>query len=197
LKNNRFWDWFCRNAELISKHYDDVTVINELDGEVAESWPGLSWEIGPDPSGGWYFALSPNLDREKAKLAQQQIELAPKVPGWRFYSAKQPKYWNGKFNFFGINGETEIDASNWEYVLLRYPDGESEILLFTNKSGSVAECDQEEAAAIVLQSILGENCILQNKLTFELSSNIPSQFVGKQKPIKNLPNAFGMSLLVQ
>lgn len=195
MEINRFWHWFEQNADLIARCYDNEAVISELDEQVTSSWPELSWEIGPEPAGGWYFALSPNLDKNLAVFAKQKIDLAPKIPGWTFYPAKQRKIWNGNFSLYSTQGCVEIDASNWEYVLLRYPDGECEILLIGSLSNALGADDHLQAAATVIQSLIGEKYILDNSLSFALESDLPSQFLGKQKPVQDLPKAFGMSLL--
>ncbi len=193
MNHNRFWIWFCRNADAITRNYDDEILINELDNEVFLSWPRLCWEIGPDSSEGWYFALSPNLDRDMAEIAKEAIRYAPKIPGWKFYATRQRKSWNGQFEFSTPQGIIEIDSSKWEYVLLRYPDGVCEIFLIGSESGLLSDDERSQAAAIVVEGMLGENCILSNNLVFTLSNVIEKQFIGKQKPILDLPRAFGFN----
>ena len=192
MNQNRFWNWFRQNADVITRDYNDDALIKDLDSEVSLSWPALSWEIGPDPSGGWYFALSPNLKREMLKAARAAIGDAPQTPRWKFYATRQRKSWNGRFEVSTSEGRLEIYSSNWRYVLLRYPDGECEIVLIGNEADLLGDTERWQAAAIVVEGMLGEACILDNNLSFALSSTPEPQFVGKEKPVQDLPRAFGL-----
>ena len=192
MKHERFWAWFRNNADTIIDNCDDGKLIGELDGEVTLAWPKLSWEIGPDPSGDWYFALSPNLNIDMAKIAKEAIDSAPEICGWRFYDTKQRKSWDGHFDLSTGRGPIRLNASKWEYVLLRYPDGECEIFLISDDANLLDEDERWQAAAIVVEGLLGETCVLDNNLSFTLSNAPEPQFRGRQKPILDLPRAFGL-----
>ena len=72
-----FWRWFAAKAPSIASNPENGDLINDLDQQVSLTWPQLAWEIGPDPSGDWYFALSPNLSRDLVKQAKEAIQAAP------------------------------------------------------------------------------------------------------------------------
>lgn len=76
---------------------------------------------------------------------------------WEFYYAKQPKQWELKFSFIGIDGrEIFIDASTWEYVLLKYPDRMFDIIIEAPDIESLSDDDKIIAAEILLDGILGK-----------------------------------------
>jgi len=191
VKDEGFWDWFHDNADAIVANYDDEKLIEQLDTKVAMAWPKLSWEMGPDISGDWYFALSPNLDKRNSEIATKAINSAPNIQGWVFYDTRQRKSWSGCFELLTGRGTVKIDSSTWEYVLLRYPDGECEIFLIGDEANLFDEDERWKAAAIVVEGLLGEKIILDNDLSFTLSNAPEPQFRGRQKPIQDLPRAFG------
>ena len=192
MSGERFWSWFCKNLTAIEHNYNDAAVVDELDKEVSLAWPELSWEIGPDASGGWYFALSPNLDIAKRDMARWAIQTAPRVPGWKFYPARQRKEWSGRFKISTSKGAMEINAGTWEFVLLRYADGETEVFLIGPEALLLSEDERWHAAAVVVEGLLGEAYVLEKKLTFFLSGAPEERFFGRQKPIQYLPKAMGL-----
>ncbi len=83
-----------------------------------------------------------------------------------------------------------IDASSWKFVLLRYPDGDYEIVL---ASRSLPELNDEErwhAATIVLESILGEEELMNLKGSYDLVDELEPQHANRARPIQELWEAF-------
>lgn len=190
-----FWDWFACNASSIAAHPEDRSRIEEIDSRVHESWPELSWEIGPDKSGQWYFALSPNLNRELTRKAKDAISIAPVVHGWRFYATRQRKTWSGCFILEGESGSVDIDTRNWTYVLLRYPEGSYDIVLYGPEAGRLSDNDRWQAAAIALEGYLGEQRLLDSIHEFGFERSPADYLFGKDKPIANLLRAFGLEAI--
>ena len=193
MSDMKFWDWFSQNSEEISRSYSDDKLIANIDEKVLLAWPDLAWELGPELSGGLYFALSPNLNRDLMDKARHAIHGAPEIPGWRFYATRQLKSWNGQFEIITSRGLININAFNWQYTLLRYPDGECEILFFGTESDILTENERWQAAAIVAESLLGEACILEKGLSFALNSYADIQFSENRKSVLDLPKAIGIT----
>jgi len=188
-----FWEWFAIHACDIADEPTNERLIADLDRRVSIAWPNLSWEIGPDTNGGWYFALSPNLNRDYADEATDAIAGAPAVLGWTFHPTRQRKCWDGRFELQREKGHIEIDSGAWKYILLRYPDGQHEVVLFAPEATELDENDRWNAAAIVLEGLLGEECVLRSIEKFALESSIDAKVAGREKPIHMLPKAFGLS----
>lgn len=183
-----FWNWFHGIAHSLSEDRENHKLVQELDRRVLQLHPRLSWEIGPGAVEPWQFVISPNLDRTLRTTAQEIISQAPVIEGWEFYPARRPKRWDYKLLMNRSDGRSpvQLDTSGWEFVLLEYPDGSLEILLQGNNVASLEEDNRSLAAAIVLESILGEE-VLMNKISeFELMDQIEPRFAASRKPIQQL-----------
>lgn len=190
MQSSEFWRWFSRRSKLISSNPNNNDLINELDEKVSLTWPSLAWEIGPDSAGGWYFALSPNLNRKLLNQARKAIQSAPNIPGWKFYSARQKKIWTGEFQIETDNGIKHLNSSGWRFIFLQHTTGEKELVLITQEADLLDPDDRWQAAAIVIEGLIGEECLLSNIDIFCLESNIDDQLYSKTKPISLLPEMF-------
>lgn len=191
-RGTEFWRWFAQNAEDIAANPSEPRVIDELDQRVRLAWPKLAWEIGPDPTGDWYLALSPNLDLDMAAVAKRGVALAPVVPGWRFYSTRQRKAWDGSFEIEGRRGVHVLDSSNWRYVLLKHGSGELEVVLVAPEAAKLEPDERWQAAAVVVEGLLGEACVLDCGISFALEPTLDARLSEDTKSIAELPQAFGL-----
>jgi hypothetical protein len=192
MSPENFWNWFAANATRIAANPSDTRLIKELDQRIFETWPQLAWEIGPDSTGDWYFALSPNINRELAITAQEAIREAPSVSGWKFYPTRQRKTWNGIFEMEAEGRNVAFNSAHWKYVLLRYPDGETEVVFTAPESSSLQPEDRWQAAAIVVEGLLGEQCLLEHVTSFALEPELDERLLAQAKPAHLLPQAFGL-----
>lgn len=189
----RFWRWFADKADSIASHPGNGNLINAINQQVSLTWPQLAWEIGPDPAGDWYLALSPNLNRDLINQAKEAIQAAPEVPGWKFYAARQRKAWDGRFELGTDGGVKQFNSSDWHFILLLYPDGEKELVLITPDADLLNPDDRWQAAAIVIEGLLGEECLLANVDSFALEVSVDAKLLSQAKPIYLLPHTFGLS----
>jgi hypothetical protein len=187
-----FWQWFATQADRLAATPDDAALIRELDDRVHQTWPLLSWEIGPDPSGEWYLALSPNLNRKLRAPAAEAVQSAPPIPGWHFYPTRPQKAWTGKFELETSSGIVHLDWSNWRYTFVRYPDGETEMILEAPECQPLSPEDRWQAAAIVLEGLLGEEPLLQHPTTFALVPALDAELAAHTKPLHALAHDLGL-----
>jgi hypothetical protein len=188
IKIEEFWSWFGTVALSLAANVENPLLLQELDRRVLELDSDVSWEIGPGANELWQFVISPNLDLQVMPKAQEIISFAPVLKGWEFYPGRRPKDWDFKLNMERSDGRValHLDASEWEFVLLRYPDGRRELLL---RGDGVALLDDDErwqAAAITLESILGEDVLLNKIDEFELLEHLEPRFAEKSQPIGRL-----------
>jgi len=191
MKSNRhlsnFWNWFAANAEAISSEVHPE-LLETLDNKLGQVDLRLSWEIGPGRHEPWFLAISPNLDKALVNDAREAVAQAPEIPGWEFYATRQPKQWDFQFEIESDSSDEPIhlNASDWQFVLLRYPDGLREIILTSPNLPPLTDDQRWQAAAIVLEGVLGEEALLANVDEFELVSSIEPRFADKQRPISAL-----------
>jgi hypothetical protein len=186
-KISAFWAWFSSISDELAANVEEKAVLEELDKKVRDLHPGLSWEIGPGRTREWQLVISPNLDRELRSLARAIVAQAPVLPEWQFYAARRPKDWNYQFQIGTEGGHLRnLDASRWKFVLLEYPDETQEILLQASDAISLREDERWQAAAIVLESILGEDMVLDRIGEFELVGELEPQFAADARPIQEL-----------
>ena len=185
IKINEFWAWFRNNANALSKEPESPKLVEELDERVHDVAPELSWEIGPGRVKPLQFVLSPNLDREFRDLARSIIAQAPEVDQWEFYPARQPKEWNYVLELVrdDNNQRVRIDASNWTFVLLEYPEGDREILLKGSNLPALEDSERWQAGAMALESLLGEDLLLDTVDEFELVDRLEPRFAERERPI--------------
>lgn len=185
---DEFWTWFRGIAPSLAANVENPHLLEELDARMRALDSELSWEIGPGSCEPWQLVISPNLDRDLRPRAQEIIYHAPVVQGWEFHSARRPKEWDYQLLMNRSDGRepVQLDASRWTFVLLRYPDGEQEILLQGDNLSALDEDERWQAAAITLESILGEEVLLDKISEFELVDQLEPRFAEKRKPIQSL-----------
>ena len=104
--------------------------------------------------------------------------------------SRPPKNWNYIFQLERNEGEAfQIDASDWTFLLLQYSDGSREILLKRDAASQISDDERREAATIVLESILGEEKLMEFQGSYELVGDIDARFIAGQRPIQQLSEA--------
>ena len=181
-----FWRWFSSIADRLAENVENPTLLAELDARVAKLDPALSWEIGLGQTAEWQLVISPNLNRDFRELAVRIVAQAPVIPGWQFHSARQPKEWKYQFDLETDGGVQTLNASSWRFVLLQHTDNAREVLLEGADAATLTKDDRWSAAAIVLESILGEEPLLEGVDEFDLVSELEPQFGGSARPIQQL-----------
>lgn len=185
---SEFWNWFGKQADAIASEPENSGLLGELDRRVSALDSRLSWEIGPGLAKPWQLVLSPNLDRELRKFASSVVSAAPALEQWEFYAARQPKDWDYRVDLYRDDRAENIsvDASNWTFVLLKYPDGIREILMKASGLPDMNDDDRRQAAAITLVSILGEDVVMDVIDEFDLVDELEPRFAERERPIQEL-----------
>ena len=187
---SEFWQWFIENSSRLSKVESDKNLLDALDQRVRDLNPRLSWEIGPGKVKEKQFVISPNLDKGLREEARSIISLAPSLDSWEFYPTRQVKDWDYQVRLAPSEEEPAVafDASGWKFVLLRYPDGLREVLL-SGKVPSLSDNQRWQAAAFVLESILGEDQLMGSIDEFDLVPAFEPRFAERQRPLQALKEA--------
>lgn len=83
----------------------------------------------------------------------------------------------------------QLDTSGWSFVLLQYRDGAREVLLRANNLPDLNDDERWQAAAMTLESILGEEELLNRIKEFELVNQLEPRFASEERPIQYLRKA--------
>jgi len=147
-----FWSWFLRCESQLRTRWPESSCLRELDEQLAELGIG-AWEIGPAvaSSAKYSFTLSPNGDPDLYAKTRRIVGLAPSLSDWEFLSAKPRKQWNRKFQW--SERQVPIDCSDWRFVVYRYEDGLSEVVLI---GAALAPFEPEEQMRILMFVLISE-----------------------------------------
>jgi hypothetical protein len=188
LDINMFWDWFAKHYIDLGTNFDNEKVLKELDDQLM-SLGDFAWEIGPGTKIANQLVISPGGDVTLLPITKEIVSYAKNIPGWEFHYAKPPKEWDFIFDFENHNGEViNIDASNWQYVLLRYEDGGFEIIIQTHDLVGLNEEDKLTASEILLDGALGEEIRMLHICYIDVVERFDNQYVDKSNVMKNLNN---------
>lgn len=181
-----FWGWFNSNQGNFREHFENQELLSELDQWIC-SLGDFSWEVGPGIEKPNALIISPNGVLELLQVTKEIVSLAPKLDEWEFHYAKPPKNWELQFSIQDENeNEIKIDANDWEYVLLKYPDNKFEILIKASQISGLSEDSKFLAVQITLDGILGE----QRRMKFidgvEIVTEFEDSYKGRASRINNL-----------
>jgi len=118
----KFWKWFESISDDLFENVTRRDLLDQIDTHVSLLGK-LDWEIGPVDKSNYYFAISPNLDDKKLEFTMEIVSSAPICRGWKFFSSKPPKEWEGKWEMKNEkNEDIFVDTTDWEYVLYQFED---------------------------------------------------------------------------
>ena len=185
---NMFWDWFSNYYKEIGENFDNEMVLTEIDDKLMDLG-GFAWEIGPGSKAINQLVISPGGDPDLLPITKDIVSYAKIIPGWEFHYAKPPKEWDLIFDFEKDNGDViDINASSWQYVLLKYEDGVFEIILQTHDLDGLSEDDRLVASEILLDGILGEEVRMLHINYIDVVDSFDDQHLNKSSDIMYLKN---------
>jgi len=195
-KIDAFWQWFVRTEEQILTFFaadiddDRATLIESINNQVLDF--GLfAWEISPGEQKPFRFTISPNSNVERLALSKLIISKAPPLRNWEYFYAKPAKDWDFVLSVYDDwMMERSIEAFQWHYVLLEYPNDTLELLIQAQNIHFMDEESQRAAVDQVLINIVGE----ENNITFftnvRVVDQIPEEYVETSAPMRELKEHF-------
>ena len=154
----RFWDWYAQAAPRLYQTIEDrksASLATEVSEKVDELGHSFGWVFGPGEGDGHSFTLSGEGVLHYQLLTQYWLTRAPKIPGWTFYSERQPGSITGIRIKIG-----ELDFDPIEFWLTPVVDSESEKIdltvwhpLFDKLPG---QNDKLRPLFLFLDEVLGE-----------------------------------------
>lgn len=163
-----FWKWFVEMEDNIREYFseeemvDKAALIESINNRVLDF--GLfAWEIGPGLSRPYYLTISPNGSKERLRISKLIIEAAPDLPDWEFNYARPAKSLDLKFTLYDdFMVEREVDASHWNYVLLKKQDERVEVVLEAPNAHHLDPDTQLMAGERVVNNLLGEEATINH-----------------------------------
>ena len=182
----QFWSWFECNQGNFGDKFENVALIKQLDKWVSELGP-FTWEIGPGSIKENLFVISPGGLMELLPLTKEIVSFSSNLKRWEIYYAKPPKEWNYIFNFLNSGGgKISIDASKWQYVLLRYDDGMFGIIIEAPNLTGLGEEEKVSIVEVFLESVIGEEVMMLAICEIEIVDHLADEYVSKASDAINL-----------
>jgi len=180
-----FWNWFESISDDLFKNVKRSDLLDQIDTRV--SFLGrLDWEIGPLDESNYYFAISPNLDDKKFQLTQEIVGYAPNCKGWKFFSSKPSKEWEGKWTMKNEkNEEIFIDTTDWKYVLYQFEDSTFAMDILIDKvDGDLNTC--QLAVDIALIGYLGEEKFMNLIKDIKIITDLGNEQINRLTKLRNI-----------
>ncbi len=153
-----FWDWYASVSERFLKTIDDGNCSNlatEVSAKIDELLPDFGWVFGPGEGEAKHsFTLSGNGVFSYQLLALRWLEMAPALPGWTFYAARQAsKPPRGKIQISGLDFEAQ---AFWLTPTLDEEDEVFHLIVWHPLFSKIPDKTQWMALYLFLDEALGE-----------------------------------------
>lgn len=155
-----FWNWYQANAEVFYATIEDGRCADLADEVIpaVEKWMGgMAWVFGSGEGGnGHSFTISPEGDPHRSFLTEYWLKAAPAIPGWTFYSSRQPATGDLDGHSIKIRGQ---DFKPNEFWITPEIDLENECVHITAWHPLFEHLDENKQFEILflwLDEILGE-----------------------------------------
>jgi len=174
FQHKKFWEWFEENCNALVP--DKISTGLQKDVDTWMSKLGVpAWEIGPftEKPPLSFFAFSQSGNIETFEMTKSITVNAPEIEGWIFLAAKPPKKWNRKFLW--SRNEREIDASNWKFLIYKYDDGLSDIVLIDDVLPNLKIEEKKHIIDFVIESEIGETGMLTKVYSTDIDTKVDKE----------------------
>lgn len=159
-KVDNFWHWFEENHQRLREALlanKSSGVSEETIKQVDQLMPGLSWCYGPGKEEeNFTFTLSPEANRSFQFLTAYWYDSAPAIPGWTFYSARQPAKDPSKFTI-SIGEKSYSIAEIWLVLAINEEDEKIDISAWHPHFTGLDDNNRYQILFLWLDEVLGEN----------------------------------------
>ncbi len=186
-KIKQFWSWFVQNQEVLKPDRINNKLIEVLNQKIL-SLGDLNWEIGAGTKKENMLIISPGGDIDLLPLTKAVVSSSPMLADWEFYDHKPAKDWEYQFYIEEKGVKKMIDVSDWEYVLLKFPDNTYDLLIKCNNLRAYVKDQQYDLVDIALESILGEELSLKLIKNVDIIKDFSREHLDQKSNIKHLKN---------
>jgi len=183
---SEFWRWFSSVAHEFASSLENDRILGELDRRIA-ALEGVSWEVGRGLERPNALVISPNRNKMLLEISKRMVSLAPVHAEWEFCYAKPPKKWKLRFSVENTDGSRfDVDANEWEYVLLGFPDGTFDVTVCAPNLQEVTEKLRELAAEVSIEGVVGEMGMLRCITEIEVVTTFDEEHQGRSNSLQHL-----------
>lgn len=180
-----FWNWFKENEDDLQPDKITSELINKLDEKIL-SFGDYNWEIREGSKKSNMLIISPGGNVDLLEETKNIINLSPNLNNWEFCHYKPAKVWDYQFSIEDKGVKRMINASNWEYVLLKFPNGTYDIIIKADSLNVLPKEYHLTSVDIVLESILGEELSLNLIKNIDLVDKFPDEYLNQKGSIQSL-----------
>ncbi|WP_296151671.1 hypothetical protein [uncultured Flavobacterium sp.] len=184
-KIKKFWEWFSKNESMIAPDKITNALVDKLNDMIL-SMGDYDWEIREGKNKENMLIISPGGDPDLLESTQEIIKLSPNLKKWEFEYYKPAKAWDYRFSIDDGGLTRMIDASDWEYVLLKFPGSNYDIIIKADSLKVLPEKYHFSSLNIILESILGEKKRLELIENIDLVTEFPEEYINQKGSIKFL-----------
>lgn len=182
-----FWKWFESNKNALKSNKLSNDVLQILNEKIL-SLGDFNWEVREGREKENMLIISSGGNMDLLPLAKDIINSAPILAEWEFYFYKPAKDWDYKFYIEEFDRKKMIDASSWEYVLLKFPDSTYDIIVKAPSLKVLPKDEQYDIFDIVLDNILGEEISLKLIKNVDIVGTFSNDHINQKGNLKRLKN---------
>jgi hypothetical protein len=183
-----FWSWFAAEAKTLAGLLDAAKpemLAETLDPRIARLHQDLAWEVGPGKKSPHSLTITSAGNRSLRAETDRIVTVAPDLPGWEFYPARQPTEMPKEVKLHDKN--ITVPTDHWKFSPRDDLDSGKIDIIIADEHLAMADKNSAFAAVfLVLDALLGEDPVEGwiGKITFVP----PGTEYSRLYPIQELPH---------
>ena len=190
-KEEKFWNWFCKNsAEIFDFEKDQEAIFDKIQAELGKIDVNLTFEISSKKNSKRDFILSADGILSLFPVVEALFSAKPALPEWNFVKFRPRRAIGNSIRF----GNIELFPLDVRFLLVDEDDDENDkigIVLFLRGFDGSALFNQ--IGFLFLDECLGEFDV-ETKVGGISFKDFESEHFEKSKPIEELPATFDKAI---
>lgn len=183
-KEEKFWDWFCKNSEAIFDfEKDQEAIFDKIQAELGKIDVNLTFEIGAKKDGKRDFILSADGILSLFPLVEALFSKRPDLPKWHFVKFRPRRAIGNSIRL----GSIELFPRDVRFLLVDEEDEKIAIVLFLKGYDGSALFNQ--IGFLFLDECLGEFDV-ETKVGGISFKDFDREHFEDSRPIEELPAMF-------
>lgn len=190
-KEEKFWEWFCKNsAEIFDFEKDQEAIFDKIQAELGKIDVNLTFEISSKKDSKRDFILSADGILSLFPVVEALFSAKPDLPEWNFIKFRPRRAIGNSIRF----GNIELFPRDVRFLLVDEDDDENDkigVVLFLRGFDGSALFNQ--IGFLFLDECLGEFDV-ETKVGSIYFKSFDSEHFEKSKPIEELPATFDRAI---